>query len=110
MRHLPDKFYIVQDQHSPHHHNTPGVDTADGEYETCGIVRFYTLKTQYNAYHEGVSVHASRKHYYRKQGPQHPAKGCIRTTEEAMKTITKLMQSDELQTVTVQNNMFKGKK
>ncbi|WP_414499584.1 hypothetical protein [Zymobacter sp. IVIA_12111.31 C1] len=110
MRHLPDKSYIVQDQHSPHRHNTPGVDTADGEYGTCGIVRFYTPKTPYNEKHEGVGVHAGREHYYRRPGPQHPTKGCIRTTEEAMKAITKLMQSDALQTVTVKNNMFKGKK
>lgn len=111
MRHLPDKTYIMQDQHYPHlhldHHER---DTADGEYGTYGIVRFYTPKTLYNEKHEGVGVHAGREHYYRKPGPQHPTKGCIRTTEEAMKNIKELMQNDALQTITVTNNMVKKSK
>lgn len=112
MRHLPDKIYMIQDTHAPHLHiDHPEKDTVNGEYGVYGIVRFYTPKTQYNEKHEGIGIHAGREHYYRKPGPQHPTRGCIRTNEEAMKAIKELMQKDTLQTITIiNNNIMKSKK
>lgn len=105
MRHLPNKTYTMQDTLFSHKHpEKPSMDTIDGEYGTYGIVRFYTPATKYNKVHTGVGVHSGRL-YRNPAGPQYWTMGCIRTNEEAMKTITQLMSTDALQTITIVNNI-----
>ncbi len=99
---VPDGNYSVQDAAASHRHGGTH-DTVNGEYGSYGIVRFNV------AGHLGVGIHAGRqltadKTPQRAIGPNHVTQGCIRTTEDVMKSLTTLMSSDPLETVTVVNN------
>lgn len=95
--HIPDGTYIIQDQIRPHTHPGTGQDTIDGMYGSYGIVRIHMIG------HQGVGVHSGRL-YHQPKGPKFVTHGCIRTTEEAMKTIKDLMHEESLETLTVYNN------
>lgn len=108
MRHIPDGTYIIQDKANTHMHpEHPEYDTINNKYGTYGIVRFYMPETSLNKQHNGVGVHSGRAFHPRKPGPQHPTEGCIRTNEDAMKSIHDLIPFDNLTIITVINNLPK---
>lgn len=104
LKFVPDGVYIMQDQTTPFRHpSSPEDDTTEGKYGAYGIVRFYI--TVDGQVHSGVGVHSGRAHYSTlKPGPQYWTKGCIRTTDEAMKMISETMQKDSLKTIEVIHN------
>ena len=80
------------------HRSHPEEDTLDGSYGSYGIIHFYVHG------HQGVGVHSGRAHHKRLPGPKHWTRGCIRTTDDAMKVISETMALDHLMTVEVKNN------
>ena len=93
--HVENGTYQIQDKSKPHLH--PG-DSEDGSYGSYGIIRF-----NYSG-HPGVGVHSGRAHASYQPGPEHATKGCIRTTDEAMKKIKENMARSSLSTISVANN------
>lgn len=102
LRFVPNGSHEVLDPRIPHRHSG-NADTANGEYGTHGIIRIRVLG------HDGVGIHAGRNHTPDRTpehgiGPDHVTQGCIRTTEDAMRTIAQTIANDPLQSVQVQNN------
>ena len=92
--HVPDGTYIVLDRKKPHHHRPD----PNGPYGMYGIVRFKVPD------HPGIGVHSGRADAHHFPGPQHPTHGCIRTTDEAMKSIATFMKTSHLGTIKVIHN------
>lgn len=94
IRHLPNGTYSVQDQTTPH----PHAASANGPYGLYGIIRFNVPG------HTGIGVHSGRANARYLPGPQHPTKGCIRTSDDAMREIREQMHRDPITAVEVKNN------
>lgn len=94
LTHLQNRTYAVQDQAAPRRH----VANANGPYGLHGIVRFNVPG------HSGIGVHSGRADARHLPGPAHPTMGCIRTTDEAMRTISASMATARLITIEVANN------
>lgn len=73
-------------------HPAKHVADPDGPYGNFGNLVF-NVKDR-----SGMGIHSGRKN---KDGPKHPTEGCIRTTDEAMKTIMSLHKVDPLKTLAV---------
>lgn len=67
----------------------------DGSY---GIIRFNVPG------HPGIGVHSGRANARHLPGPAHPTMGCIRTTDEAMKTLKGHITNHPLSTIEILNN------
>lgn len=98
---LDNRTYSFIDRIVPFRHTGAKAkeDTEDGAYGSYGIVRF-----EVGNGHSGVGVHSGRAHHPRLPGPKHWTQGCIRTTDEAMKSITDQMSMDSLMTIEIINN------
>lgn len=94
IRHVANGSYTVQDRSAPH----PHVASANGPYGMHGIVRFNVPG------HPGIGVHSGRANARHLPGPQHPTMGCIRTSDDAMSSISAVMARDALTAVEVTNN------
>lgn len=94
LTHVPNRTYLVQDRTAPHHHRA----SANGPYGLHGIIRFNM------AGHPGVGVHSGRANARHLPGPAHPTMGCIRTTDEAMRSIAALMRTEQLWRIEVIHN------
>ncbi|HJW57162.1 MAG TPA: hypothetical protein VJ577_18010 [Burkholderiaceae bacterium] len=94
LRHLENRTYTVQDRLSPRHHAA----NANGPYGSHGIIRFNVPG------HAGIGVHSGRAKARHQPGPAHPTMGCIRTTDEAMRSISAAMRKSPLTTIEVTNN------
>lgn len=92
--HLNNGLYTVQDRHAPHSHPA----NANGPYGSYGIIRF-----NYPG-HSGIGLHSGRKNSKHMPGPQHATHGCIRTTDEAMAAIRRIMTKDSLKTIQIKGN------
>jgi hypothetical protein len=80
-------------------------DSVDGHFGTQGIVQFNVPG------HIGVGIHAGRQETAdltpeRRAGPDHVTNGCIRTNEDAMRTIVNTMRNDPLTVVRVVSNRY----
>lgn len=98
---LHNRTYSFTDCVAPHRHTGARAkeDTKNGSYGSYGIVRF-----EVGNGHSGVGVHSGRANHPRLPGPKHWTRGCIRTTDDAMKSITQQMSTDSLMTIEVINN------
>lgn len=94
IKHVQNGTYSIQDKSTPHYH-TPD---ENGPYGSYGIIRFNVPG------HPGIGVHSGRANAKFKPGPQHATMGCIRTTDEAMKSIKESMATSSLSTIEVRNN------
>jgi hypothetical protein len=106
LRFVPNWTYTIDDPIHPHTHDGAvdrhgvGVDTINGSYGRFGILRLHPFRAD-GTPHEGVGVHSGRDN---SGGADHATMGCIRTTDAAMEAITQHIQSDPLDSITVQNN------
>lgn len=101
LRFIPNGNHSVATPSSPHRHNASD-DSVNGKYGSYGTVVMNPIQG-----HSGVSVHSGRattNDRAGRSGVNHATEGCIRTTDAAMAEITRVMHSDPLHTVTVQNN------
>jgi hypothetical protein len=98
---IPNDSYTIEDQDAPHTHgrNNPD-DSLNGAYGRFGIIRLDPFSVN-GRRHAGVAVHSGRADA---GAENHATHGCIRTTDEAMGVITRLMRNDPLESITVQNN------
>ncbi len=72
-------------------HTKKHEDDAPGSaYGSFGIIVFNVPGRT------GMGVHSGRVDAKNNPGPKHPTNGCIRTTDEAMKKIINLHQSDKV--------------
>lgn len=94
LRHVGNGSYTILDQRLPHHHTA----NANGPYGSYGIIRFNVPG------HPGVGIHSGRANARHLPGPQHPTMGCIRTSDDAMLAIARLMSQDALTSIEVTNN------
>jgi len=92
--HVQNRTYNIQDGVMPHRH-TPN---ANGPYGLHGIIRFDVPN------HPGIGVHSGRANARHLPGAMHPTMGCMRTTDEAMLTISNVMRVSPLTTIEVINN------
>jgi hypothetical protein len=93
------KYDIVKgDQHGATTHLG---GSPDGPYGANGIVHIKDAKGATGDTVQGDGVHSGRED---KKGPDSNTAGCIRTTDDAMKTINSTAKTDPLQTITVKNN------
>ena len=67
----------------------------EGSY---GILRFNVPG------HPGIGVHSRRANAAHLPGPPHPTEGCIRTTDDAMRSISDVIRNDPLSTIDVIRN------
>ena len=98
---VPNGNHTVATQTHPRRHNASD-DSANGKYGLYGAVVMNPIRG-----HSGVAVHSGRATVpdgLRRTGINHATEGCIRTTDEAMAEITRVMQRDPITTVSVQNN------
>ncbi|MGU3340958.1 L,D-transpeptidase [Methylobacterium mesophilicum] len=93
-RHLDNGYYTVSDKTKPYAHKPD----ANGPYGLHGIIRF-----NYPG-HPGVGLHSGRANAENMPGAQHATHGCIRTTDEAMAEIIKVIANDPLITISVKGN------
>ncbi|ECF1703885.1 hypothetical protein E1B77_23770 [Salmonella enterica subsp. enterica] len=94
---LHNGIYNIIDRNRPHTHSD-GSDSENGSYGPYGIIRF-----EYPG-HTGVGVHSGRTHWRRTPGPEHPTRGCIRTTDETMRIITNNIRLSPLTTIDIRHN------
>jgi hypothetical protein len=94
LTHLQNRTYTVGDRNAPHRHAA----SADGPYGLHGIIRFDVPG------HPGIGVHSGRANARHLPGPAHPTMGCIRTSDEAMRTIVVFMRDSPVITIEVTNN------
>jgi hypothetical protein len=94
LTHIENRSYIPSDTIMPHYHAAD----PNSSYGSYGIIRFNVPG------HSGIGIHSGRVNAKHTPGPQHPTKGCIRTTDEAMKTIRDTMSTSPLTEVEVKNN------
>lgn len=94
LTHLPNRAYTVEDRIAPRHHTA----NANGPYGQHGIIRFNVPG------HPDIGVHSGRANAGHLPGPAHPTMGCIRTTDEAMFSISNAMRTSALTSVEVINN------
>jgi hypothetical protein len=94
IRHVANGTYTIQDRTAPR----PHVASANGPYGLHSTIRFNV------AGHPGIGVHSGRANARHLPGPQHPTMGCIRTSDDAMSTISGVMARDALTTIDVTNN------
>jgi hypothetical protein len=102
LQYVANGNYPVEDRHRPHTHGVTQ-DSTNGEYGAHGIVRFSVPG------HDGVGIHSGRESIpdltpQRGTGPDHVTQGCIRTTDDAMQTITDTMSQDPLTQIRVEHN------
>lgn len=95
LTHIPNGTYSTVDKSVPHLHPGTNKDTVNGSYGSYGIIRFNVPG------HSGIGLHSGRANG---RGAQHPTFGCIRTTDEAMKEIKRLMLHDPISSVEVSKN------
>jgi RHS repeat-associated protein len=109
---LPNGTYGMADKSSPHMHgnqkdsNGDGhpADSPKGEFGKDGIFRLGKSAVNPDG---GVGVHSGRDDVpdaAGRTGADHATMGCVRTTGEAMDTITSTAKSDPLTSITVQNS------
>jgi hypothetical protein len=94
LTHVQNGSYAVADRQAPRRHRA----SADGPYGLHGIIRFDVPG------HPGIGVHSGRANARNLPGPAHPTMGCIRTSDEAMRTISASMNNNPLTTVEVVDN------
>jgi len=102
LRFVPNGDYNFRDKTAPTYHDEG--DTSTGSYGAHGALVLEKFQE-----HEGIAIHSGRQGIRDKTpkhgaGAYHPTKGCIRTTEDAMKTITSLITTDPLVKLKVRNN------
>jgi RHS repeat-associated protein len=121
---LPDGTYSFQDKSKAHMHGQEvgkgGIqkDAPNGEYGKNGIFRLDPFKGPDKkpngdlADHSGVGVHAGREGMTDgagRTGADFATQGCIRTTAEAMDTISGTAKSDPLTNLTITGNRADGR-
>ncbi|HGY3714683.1 TPA: L,D-transpeptidase family protein [Citrobacter gillenii] len=94
LRHVNNGIYQIQDRSAPHPHTA----NPNGPYGSYGIIRFNVPG------HPGIGVHSGRANARHLPGPAHPTMGCVRTTDEAMRTLKEHMASHPLSTIEILNN------
>lgn len=107
LRFVPNGRHVPIDRSAAHRHagsDRRGVplDSSRGAYGTHGIVRLAPIHG-----HDGIGVHSGRAGVADGRGRRdqnHATQGCIRTTDDAMATITRTMRADPLRVITVRNN------
>ena len=110
---LVDGEYQFQDKEQAHKHgeavDKKGVkeDSANGEFGEEGIYRLEGFKGADGQPHKGVGLHAGRADVEDKagrSGPDFATQGCVRTTDEAMKSLAKTTPWDSLKSLFVKHN------
>lgn len=107
LRFVPNGTHTLIDRSAPHRHagnDQRGVpyDSAGGAYGSHGIVRLAPIQG-----HNGIGVHSGRAGMADRsgrRGENFATQGCIRTTDDAMRTIAQSMRADPLRSITVRNN------
>ena len=94
LTHLPNATYSFMDAFRPHPHPA----NPNGPYGSYGILRFNVPG------HPGIGIHSGRANAAHLPGPPHPTEGCIRTTDDAMRTISDVIRNDPLSTIDVIRN------
>lgn len=93
-----DGTYKFQDTGAAHFHpGQPDADSEDGGFGPYGIFRIYYPG------HRGVGIHSGRLNHPH-GGTIYWTEGCIRTTDAAMKSISKTVVTDHLTTLVVVAN------
>ncbi len=105
LRYVPNGTHAIIDPAHPHMHDNAkhkGIldDSTNGAYGPSGIIRLSPFKVG-NVVHSGVGIHSGRANIHAQDSA---TMGCIRTTDEAMATISHFMASDHLTQIIVRNN------
>jgi len=110
--HLDHETYEFMDQSAPYTHGvkteilkggkTQLLDSENGPYGTNGIFRLKTFVDSKGIKHKVVGVHSGRKN---KGAWKAKTRGCIRTTDEAMKEIREVAKKDPLKKLEVDHNL-----
>jgi hypothetical protein len=118
LRYIPNGDYLIMhsDRHAPHTHGNEvdesGVrkDSLNGMYGSYGIFRLELIQReglQIGHSSEPLGIHSGRFFAPDGQGhrgPFHKTKGCIRTSDQAMRQIKLMAAHDPLKVLTVRNN------
>lgn len=94
LTHLPNATFPFVDNVRPHPHPA----SPNGPYGSHGILRFTVPG------HVGIGLHSGRATAAHQPGPPHPTEGCIRTTDDAMQSISTAIRNDPLSTIDVRRN------
>ena len=103
---LVDGDYEFLDTQRPHHHSA-SEDSHNGPYGPGGIFRLKPFVGTDGKEHDGVGVHAGRADMTDRAGRSgcnYATNGCVRTTEEAIRYLTILVQGDPLTELRVTHN------
>jgi hypothetical protein len=117
LRYIPNGDYSIMhtDRHAPHRHGNEtdkGIrkDSANGMYGSVGIFRLDPIQRnglQIGHHDEPLGIHSGRFYSadgHGHRGPFHATKGCIRTSDQAMLEIKRVVATDPLTVLVVRNN------